>query len=228
MSSVAFGVAVAGISILLGCEAQPQQPVEAPLKLIGSANTLSAKQRSTSDVPGSDGDLQLTIDDITDGQVITSLSREDGAPILAPASMKVGDARRFTLGTQKYHLTLVSLNNELIGEDSAEFCISLPSDLTETKKIKSLIEAVEQMDGATFIRNGTEHDTKEAANHLRRKWKAAGDKVKTAEEFVEHLASKSGTTGKPYEIRLSDGKVVGAGQYLRERLQELEKSPQSD
>ena len=228
MSSVAFCVVVAGLSVLLGCKGQPQQPVEAPLKLTGSANTLTLKQRSTSEVPGSDGKLQLTIDDVTDGQVITSLSGKDGAPILAPTSMKTGDARTFTFGTHKYQLTLVSMNNELIGVDSAEFRVSLPSDLTETKKIESLIEAVEQMDGATFIRNGTEHDTKEAADHLRRKWKAAGDKVKTAEEFVEHLASKSSTTGKPYEIRLSDGKVVGAGQYLRERLQELEKSPQSD
>jgi hypothetical protein len=227
MSSVAFSV-VTGLSIVLGCKDQPHQPVEAPLKLSGSATSLTAKQRSTSEVPGSDGKLQLTIDDITDGQLITSLSGEDGAAILAPASMKTGDARPFTLGTQKYHLTLVSMNNELIGEDSAEFRISLPSNLTETKKIESLIEAVEQMEGATFIRNGTEHDTKEAAAHLRRKWKAAGDKVKTAEEFVEHLASKSSTTGKPYEIRLSDGKVVGAGPYLRKRLQDLEKSRPRD
>jgi hypothetical protein len=104
----------------------------------------------------------------------------------------------------------------------------LPSALTETKKIELLIEKVERMEGAKFLRNGALHETAEAAEHLRRKWKAAGDRIKTADEFVEHLASKSSTTGKPYEIQMPDGSVVSSGPYLRERLREIEKSPTRD
>ena len=40
-------------------------------------------------------------------------------------------------------------------------------DTIEQKKIDFLISSVETLKGATFIRNGTEHTGKEAADHLR-------------------------------------------------------------
>ena len=42
-------------------------------------------------------------------------------------------------------------------------------DNIEKKKIEFLISSVENLKGAKFIRNGTEHDGKEAAEHLRMK-----------------------------------------------------------
>jgi hypothetical protein len=225
MASVAFAVVVTGLSVLLGCEVQSPPAKKSPLKLSKTPSSMTVKQRSTSAVSGSNGQLQLTVDDITGGQVIASLARADGKAILAPASMKSGDVRTFKLGSQEYQLRLVALQNELVGADSGEFEISLPSKMTETKKIELLIETVERMEGAKFIRNGVEHETAEAAEHLRRKWKAAGDRIKTADDFIEHLASKSSTTGKPYEIRLPDGSVVASGPYLQERLREIQEPP---
>lgn len=96
------------------------------------------------------------------------------------------------------------------------------SALSEKEKIERLIKGVEQAKDLKFIRNGTEHTAAEAGEHMRRKLKAAGDRVTTAEIFIEKVASKSESSGKPYEIKTADGKTVKAGEYLRARLAEIE------
>jgi hypothetical protein len=92
----------------------------------------------------------------------------------------------------------------------------------EKKRIDFLISSVENMGGAKFIRNGTEHDGKEAAAHLRMKLQKAGDKVRTADDFIRLCASKSFLSGKPYRIRSSDGKTVHSERYFREKLKEFD------
>ena len=62
---------------------------------------------------------------------------------------------------------------------------------TEGQKIEYLIGSVEHLSNATFIRNGSVHDARAAADHLRRKWSAAGTHVKTAQQFIELCGSKS-------------------------------------
>jgi len=92
-------------------------------------------------------------------------------------------------------------------------------DNVEKKKIEFLISSVENLKGAKFIRNGSEHDGKEAAKHLRMKLQNAVV-VQTAEDFIRLCASKSFITGKPYMIRSSDGKTINSEQYFREKLKE--------
>ncbi len=93
-------------------------------------------------------------------------------------------------------------------------------DNIEKKKIDYLLTSIEKMEGAIFIRNGTEHNGKEAAEHLRLKLKKADGKVQTADDFIRLCASKSIISGKPYVVRSSDGKTINAEQYFREKLKE--------
>ena len=95
-------------------------------------------------------------------------------------------------------------------------------ETSEKKKIEFLISAVENLKVAIFIRNGTEHDGKEAAEHLRIKLQKAGDRVRTADDFIRVCASKSFLSGKPYMIRSSDGKTINSEQYFREKLKEYD------
>ena len=95
-------------------------------------------------------------------------------------------------------------------------------DNIEKKKIDFLISSIENIKGAKFIRNGTEHDGKEAAEHLRSKLKSAGGKVQNADDFIRLCASKSTISGKPYKIRSSDGKTINSEQYFREKLMEYD------
>jgi hypothetical protein len=92
-------------------------------------------------------------------------------------------------------------------------------DNIEKKKIEFLISSVENLKGAKFIRNGSEYDGKEAAKHLRMKLQSAVV-VQTADDFIRLCASKSYISGKPYIIRLSDGKTIKSEEYFREKLKE--------
>lgn len=53
------------------------------------------------------------------------------------------------------------------------------------------------------------------------KLEKVGGRVKTAEDFITLIASKSYMTGKPYMILFPDGKTVEAEKFLREKLKEF-------
>lgn len=91
-------------------------------------------------------------------------------------------------------------------------------DPSETARIQYLLASVEALEGATFIRNGSEHDARAAAAHLRLKLKAAGNKVQTAEDFIKFCASRSSMTGESYLIRLADGTTVQSEAFFRNKL----------
>jgi hypothetical protein len=46
--------------------------------------------------------------------------------------------------------------------------------------------------------------------------------VHSAREFVDKVASFSGTSGKPYKIRFADGKETPSKVYLLDELSKLE------
>jgi len=92
----------------------------------------------------------------------------------------------------------------------------------EAQKIEALIQAVGGLQGAAFLRNGTEHTPKEAADHLRLKWKNADGRVKTAPDFIRLCATGSSMSGKPYEIRFKDGRTVSARDWLWTELKRMD------
>lgn len=92
--------------------------------------------------------------------------------------------------------------------------------LTETQKIEWLIAFIAKQEG-TFIRNGSEYTPAQAAEHLRMKWKKAGDKISTAQDFIKHLASSSSVSGKPYQIKFKNGQVLNVGILLQAELKRI-------
>lgn len=95
--------------------------------------------------------------------------------------------------------------------------------LTEREKIEQLIAAIEQLQDADFIRNGTAYKSSRAAEHLRSKLKQAGDKVKTAQDFIIGIASSSYFSGNPYYIKFKDGKQITSKKFLEKKLKEIER-----
>ena len=69
-------------------------------------------------------------------------------------------------------------------------------------EISYLLDFVEHS-GCQFYRNGTWYDSKRAQAHLRDKYEllAAADRISTAEDFIEKAATKSGLSGRPYQVR---------------------------
>jgi hypothetical protein len=97
-----------------------------------------------------------------------------------------------------------------------------PPQPSEDQKIESLLQSVESLKDAKFIRNGKAYDAKAAASHVRSKWKAAKDQIKSARDFITVVASKSSKTGEPYKIRFKDGKEQTSEAFLTAKLDELE------
>ena len=214
---------LAGLFFAACSRKPPPAAVQAGPKLAGLPVEIKVKQRTTTPVPSSDGAVQLTVDDITSGQVMVSLAGKDGSSLLSQTSLEKGKAAAFKFGGGDYVLSITDLNNALLGEDFVTLTISEAQlVLSESAKIERLIGHVQSMEGATFIRNGSDYSPVDATAHLRRKWKAAdADGSMTAATFVDKIASKSSLSDELYRIRLRDGTEVNAGEYLHKQLESL-------
>ena len=100
----------------------------------------------------------------------------------------------------------------------------------ERAKIQYLLREVGKLEGA-FIRNGKEHTPAQASSHLEMKleramngWFAPDREKWTADMFIEKIASKSSLSGANYKVRLKDGRIVDAGNWLRKKLKQFKKS----
>ena len=99
------------------------------------------------------------------------------------------------------------------------FFVSLSGHGADPKvEIESLLTYVSSLEGSSFIRNGKVYTGKEAAEHLRWKWEKAGDRVKTAEDFIKGCATQQYLTGKKYTIKFRDGTEKPCGDVLNEKL----------
>lgn len=100
--------------------------------------------------------------------------------------------------------------------------VSAQQPLTEEQKIDHLIELIRNLKGATFIRNGGEHTAQAAADHLQMKREKAGTRIKTAQDFIDKVASKSSMSGELYMIRFANGKTFPCQMVLSNELNKLE------
>lgn len=93
--------------------------------------------------------------------------------------------------------------------------------LTENEKIEQLILAIQNLKSAQFNRNGTLYDAETASKHLKMKWNKAGNSIKTAEDFIDKIASKSSITGTEYKIVYDNGKEITTKKFLYDKLKKI-------
>ena len=92
----------------------------------------------------------------------------------------------------------------------------------EKQKIQKLIQLVADLKNVKFVRNGWTYNADTAATFMRLKWEANGSSIKTARDFIDRVASFSGTSGKPYLIRMKDGTEITSREFLLGELKKLE------
>ena len=71
--------------------------------------------------------------------------------------------------------------------------------------------------GCTFVRNGDDHDSVDAADHLRLKYNRGRRYTNSAENFIDRLASESSWSGKPYTVTC-DGTTETSAAWLHRAL----------
>lgn len=94
---------------------------------------------------------------------------------------------------------------------------------SEQKLIDTLILRVSNMKTMTFMRNGDEHNAANAAKHMQAKFDHFKDEIVTAEDFIDRCASRSEITGKPYQVKMPNGTVRDAKEFLTAELRTLRK-----
>ena len=100
--------------------------------------------------------------------------------------------------------------------------LATPTEATG-REIEQLLALVAALDGATFIRNGSEHTAEQAAAHLRLKRERQSGSIKSAEDFIERCGTKSTASGARYRMRFKDGVEKDSAEVLRQMLAEIRK-----
>jgi hypothetical protein len=196
---------------LYGCRSSHQT-----LQLRTDPVTLTIVQRHSKEIPGSDGAVVVKIGDITGGQVLLEILNSDKQTIVDTVSVSPNDIVPFDIDGQRFYLSVKSFRNFLVGEDFAVFEISTKLR-NQNSEIEQLLKIIESS-GLTFIRNGEEATSSEAAAHLREKWHNTRPKIMTIDGFIEKIASRSSVTNQRYQVKLIDGSVVDVETWLRQQL----------
>jgi Fe-S oxidoreductase len=91
----------------------------------------------------------------------------------------------------------------------------------EEKLIDTLILRVSKMDAMIFLRNGNEYNAADAAKHMQAKYDYFKKELVTAEDFIDRCASRSEVTGQAYKVKLANGAVRDANEFLNSELRAL-------
>lgn len=185
--------------------------------------TTTIYQRTSKKIPGSRGQLRLRLDDITAGQVLVTVCGPGRTRTIDTTSMRPGAAAPLILGGREYVLVLDELFNLLVGRDFAVFSL-VSRDVWEKEKISRLLKVIEASD-ATFIRDGQEMTGTIFAAHLREKleFKRFKPDDLSIDLFIDEVASRSGTSGNPYQVRQPDGQIIDASTWMRQRAIGIDK-----
>lgn len=94
----------------------------------------------------------------------------------------------------------------------------------EEARIEAMLNALAQQKDLTFIRNGDAHNCDEAVSHLRLKLGNTRNRIDTAEQFIDKVASSSSISGKPYIVRIPSKTDENAQLYLHTLITETDKT----
>ncbi|MGI9202500.1 MAG: DUF5329 family protein [Woeseiaceae bacterium] len=102
--------------------------------------------------------------------------------------------------------------------------LAAPAGNDVPTEIDYLLRSVGGSD-CVFIRNNKRHNSREAEEHLRMKYKLGKRYAQTGEKFIERLASKSSFSKKLYYVECSGEKKIPSGDWLMKRLSEYRSRP---
>jgi hypothetical protein len=100
------------------------------------------------------------------------------------------------------------------------------AQMTEQEKIDALLHDIEVHNDLRFLRLGSIHSSTEAAQMLRIKLRFAGSRVKTANQFIDRIASAT-ESGSTYYVIYPDGRKVASRDFLRGELKRISQDPQA-
>jgi len=91
--------------------------------------------------------------------------------------------------------------------------------LTVSMEIEELLQDLGNS-GCEFYRNGEWFDARRAEAHLRNKLQLmrAGGRVRSTEDFIDQLATRSSLSGREYQVRCAGAAPQSSNKWLKSRL----------
>lgn len=84
------------------------------------------------------------------------------------------------------------------------------------REIAYLLDVIAQSN-CRFIRNGVAYGAEEARAHIQKKYDHVRSRIRTTEDFIRHVATRSSLTGEPYVVECG-GRSRACADWLREAL----------
>lgn len=98
----------------------------------------------------------------------------------------------------------------------------------EEARINAMLDALSQQKELVFVRNGDEHTCDEAVSHLKLKLGNTRNRIDTAEQFIDKVASSSSITGKPYIVKIPGKSDENAQPFLHALIAQTDKTVPSN
>jgi hypothetical protein len=125
---------------------------------------------------------------------------------------------------RRFILLALSIWMATLTGTAPRFASAQSAPASEKQKIEILIRHIGELKDANFVRNGSTYGPATAVHFLRAKWKANDAEIRSALEFIDKVASISGTSGKPYLIQFKDGREITSRDFLLEELNKLDRN----
>ena len=116
-----------------------------------------------------------------------------------------------------------NLARALLGAALASASLSLQAGGLGDPEVDHILTFVRHSQ-CTFIRNGSDHTSAEAADHIAMKAKHAGVTVTNGDTLIDLVASKSSITGQPYHVRCPGLPEMESATWLHGELNRYRKS----
>jgi uncharacterized protein DUF5329 len=142
------------------------------------------------------------------------------------AGMSVGHRAHFMIRNRP--MSVRTLHRSLLAATAAlAFALSplasaSPQDAAKGE-IDHLLEYV-AASSCTFVRNGTEYPADKAREHLAVKYRFAGSRIASAEDFIKYLATGSSASGEPYHVKCGKSDAL-SGEWLNAELTRYRSAP---
>lgn len=94
----------------------------------------------------------------------------------------------------------------------------------EEARINAMLDALSQQKELVFVRNGDEHTCDEAVSHLKLKLGNTRNRIDTAEQFIDKVASSSSITGEPYIVKIPGKSDENAQPFLHALIAQTDKT----
>lgn len=187
-------------------------------------------QRGSKVINGSEGDVELMINDITNGSTEVRIENIESGKMYFKSYLKEGEYGIFRYGEYFYRVKINSFEEHLFHDDYAFIAfrsVSKERGLAEAQKdvkqqevnitpdeVRAFLNKV-KTSGLKFIRNNEIVADSLMAIHLENKYIINNKDIKTKSDFINKVIGKSSLTGEEYKVITSTNDTVSIIKWLK-------------